>query len=50
MDFFFGGWEPGKEVSKKFDNYKEWLDQSLKAYTYSYSIGSVTSFDWFLLR
>ena len=36
MEFFFGGWEPDKAVSKKFDNYKEWLYQSLKAYTYSY--------------
>jgi len=38
MEFFFGGWEPDKAVSKKFDNYKEWLYQSLKAYTYSCSI------------
>ena len=38
MEFFFGGWEPDKAVSKKVDNYKEWLYQSLKAYTYSCSI------------
>ena len=38
MEFFFGGWEPDKAVSDKFDKYKEWLDQSLKAYTYNYMI------------